>query len=99
MKVCAAKGGITYCFNNGEMISFQDNFKFLSDVPFTVYLDFETSTGDTVFFDPKMFVVTYYQIYSFHLSLNFEKIAIFRSFQQSSEEIYNLSHFKQEHIF
>ena len=50
MKVCAAKGGITYCFNNGEMISFQDNFKFLSDVPFTVYLDFETSTGDTVFF-------------------------------------------------
>ena len=50
MKVCAAKGGITYCFNNGEMISFQDNFKFLSDVPFTVYLDFETSTGVTVFF-------------------------------------------------
>lgn len=99
MKVCAAKGGITYCFNNGEMISFQDNFKFLSDVPFTVYLDFETSTGVTVFFDPKMFVVSYCQIYSFHPSLNLEKIAVFRSFQQSAEEIYNLSRFKQEHIF
>ena len=99
MKVCASKEGITYSFNNGQITSFQSNFKYLGDVPFTVYFDFETTTGDTVFFDPKMFVVSYYQIYSFHLSLNFEKIAIFRSFQQSAEEIYNLSHFKQEHIF
>lgn len=99
MKVCASKEGITYSFNNGQITSFQSNFKYLGDVPFTVYFDFETTTGDTVFFDPKMFVVSYCQIYSFHPSLNLEKIAVFRSFQQSAEEIYNLSHFKQEHIF
>ena len=92
--VCAAKGGITYCFNNGEIISFQDNFKYLGDVPFTVYIDFEKTTGDIVFFDPKMFIVSYCQIYSFHHILNLEKIVIFRSFQQSAEEIYDLSHFK-----
>ena len=45
-----------------------------------------------------MFVVSYCQIYSFRLSLNLDKIVIFRSFQQSPEEIYDLSHFRHEHI-
>ena len=41
IKICAAKEGITYCFDNGNIISFQDNFKYLGDVPFAVYFDFE----------------------------------------------------------
>ena len=49
-------------------------------------------------FDPKVFVVSYRQICSFHSSLNLEKKLIFRSFQQSAEEIYDLSHFKQENV-
>ena len=49
-------------------------------------------------FDPKMFVLSYCQIYSFHSSLNLEKKLILRSFQQSAEEIYDLSHFKQEQV-
>ena len=97
-KVCAAKEGIIYTFDNRKIISFQDNFKFLGDVPFMVYFDFETTIGDTVFLDPKMFVVSYCQIYSFHPSLSLDKVVIFRSFQQSPEEIYDLSHFRQEHI-
>ena len=90
-KVCAAKEGIIYTFDNRKIISFQDNFKFLGYVPFTVYFDFETTTDDVVFLDPKMFLVSYYQIYSFHPSLNLDKIVIFRRFQQSPEEICNLS--------
>ena len=42
--------------------------------------------------------MSYCQIYSFHPSLNLDKIVISRSFQQSPEEIYDLSHFRQEHI-
>ena len=72
-KVCAVKEGIVYTFENGKIISFQDNFKYLGDVPFTVYFDFETTTGDVVFLDLKMFVVSYFQIYSFHPSLNLEE--------------------------
>ena len=98
IQVCAAKEGITYSFNKGEIISFQDNFKYLGDVPFTVYFDFETTTGGTVFFYPNMFVVSCCQIYSFHPSLNLGKIVIFWSFQQNAEEIYNLSHFRQEQV-
>ena len=41
IKMCAAKEGITYCFDNGNTIFFQDNFKYLGDVPFTVYFGFE----------------------------------------------------------
>ena len=98
IKICAAKEGITYGFDNGNTISFQDNFKYLGDLPFTVYFDFEITTGDTVFFHPKMFVVRYCQIYSFHPSLNLEKVVIYRSFQQSAEEIYDINHFRQEHV-
>ena len=91
IKVCAAKEGIIYIFDNRKIISFQDNFKFLGDVPFTIYFDFETTTSDVLFLDPKIFVVRYCQIYSFHPSLTLDKNFIFRSFQQSPEEICDLS--------
>ena len=45
-----------------------------------------------------MFVVSYCQIYSFHPALGLDEIVIFRSFQQSAEEMYDLNHFKQEHV-
>ena len=57
IQVCAEKEGFTCCFNNGEIISFQDNFRYLGDVLFTVYFDFEKATGDSVFFETKMLVL------------------------------------------
>ena len=44
-----------------------------------------------------MYVISYCQIYGFHPSLNSDKIVIYRSFQQTPEKIYDLSHFKREH--
>ena len=99
LSICAAREGITYAFDNGLIITFQDNFKYLGDVPFSVYFDFETTTtGGYVFFDAKMFVISYCQLYSFYPSLNLNKIVIFRSFQETTEEIYDLNHVKQEHV-
>ena len=98
VKRCSSIEGIIYSFDNNKIISFQDNFGHLGDVPFTVYFDFETTIGDNIFQDPKMFVISYCQIYVFHPALNLDKIVIFRSFQQSAEEIYKLNHFWQEHI-
>ena len=92
LQACAANEGITYSFDNRQIITFQDNFRYLGDVPFTVCFYFETTTGYSVFFDPKMFVVSYCQIYSFHPSLGQDKIVIFRSFQQSAKEMCDLSH-------
>ena len=42
---------------------------------------------------PEMFAVSYC-----HSNLKLDKIVIFRSFQQNSEEICSLDHFSQEHI-
>ena len=50
IKVCEAKEGVTYKFDNGNIISFEDNFKYMGNVPFTVYFDFATTTGNAVSF-------------------------------------------------
>ena len=50
------------------------------------------------FFHSKMFVISYCMIFSFNEVLKFDEIVIFRSFQQSSNELYDISHFKSEHI-
>ena len=54
-KLWAAQEGMTYCFDNGNIISFQDNFKYLGDVPFTVFFNFEITTGDAVFLSKNVF--------------------------------------------
>lgn len=67
-------------------------------MPFSVYSDFETTTGDSVFFDSKMYVVSYCQIFSFNPAFNLDSIVIYGSFQQTPKEIYDLSHFESEHV-
>ena len=58
LSCCAGKAGFTFSFDNGKIIDYQDNYKHLGDVPFSIYFDFETTTGSVVFFDAKMFVVS-----------------------------------------
>ena len=70
----------------------------MGDLPFTVYFDFETTTGDSVTDDKKMYIISYCQIFVFHPALNLQKIVIFRSFQQNFEEINSLDHFSQDHV-
>ena len=50
--MCSAKERITYAFDNGQILNYQDNFKYLSHLPFTVTnQNFETTTGgNSVFF-------------------------------------------------
>ena len=51
ISVCSAKEGIIYSFDNSQIIDYQDNYKYMGDLPFSIYFDFETTTGDAVFFD------------------------------------------------
>ena len=46
----------------------------------------------------KMFITSYCQICAFHPDLNLDKIVIFHSFQETEDEIYDLSHFLQDHV-
>ena len=87
---CAGREGIEYSFDNNKIISLQHNFNFLGDVPFTVYFEFEIMTGDDQSADSRMYVISYCQIYTFQPSLNFEKVVVFRSFQQSPKKLSSL---------
>ena len=58
----------------------------MGNVPFTVYFNFEATTGDNVFQNPEMFVISYCQIYAFHPALNLDKIVIFRREKQRETE-------------
>ena len=47
----------------------------MGDLYFTVYFDFEITTGDNILHDSKMFVISYCQIYTFHPDINLDKIS------------------------
>ena len=70
----------------------------MRDLPFTLYFGVETTMGGNIMKNPKMFFISYCQIYAFHPDLKLNKIVIFRSFQKNGEEIYNLDHFSQEDV-
>ena len=99
LSVSGAKEGINFTFDNCQILNYQDNFKYLADLPFAVYFDFKTTTGGNCnFFGARMFAVSYCQIYSFHPSLKLNKIVIYRSFEQTPEQIYDLGHISDEHV-
>ena len=70
----------------------------MGDLPFTVYFGFESTTGDSVLHDKKMYVMSYCQVFAFHPKLKVPKIAVSRSFQKNFDENTSLDHLSQEHI-
>ena len=94
LSCCAGKAGFTFLFDNGKIIDYQDHFKNLGDLPFAVYYDFQTTTGSVVFFDAKMYVVSYCMIAAFHPELKIPRLAIFRSYDQNPNALISLTHFQ-----
>ena len=74
VKCCSDIAGIIYKSEHKNVVSFQDNFSYVGDLPFVIYFDYETTTGDSVFKDKNIFVTSYCQIYEFHPDLNLDKI-------------------------
>lgn len=78
--------------------SFQNNFKAMGQLPFVVYFDYKTRTGDNAFNDKRMHVISYCQIYAFHPKLNLDKIAVYCNFQHNAEEIFDLNPFMEKYV-
>ena len=53
ISLCAGQAGFNFVFDNGKIVHYQDNYKKTGDLPFSLYFDFETTTGSVVFFDAK----------------------------------------------
>ena len=92
VKVCAGQSGFTYKFDN-PVINYRDNFSKIRDLPFAVYYDLETTTGAAIEFDAKMYVISYSIVVAFHPSLNIPRLVIYRSFDQTIEELNSKRHF------
>ena len=94
LSCCAGKARFTFSFDNGKIIDYQDHYKNLADLPYTVYYDFEATTGSVVFFDAKMYVVSYCMIVAFHPELKIRRLVIFRSYDQNPNALISLTHFQ-----
>ena len=74
--------GITYKFNNQNLVSFEDNFGYKGDLPVVAYIDFKTTAPTDACFDPEqkqMFVVSYVIILAFHPKLKIDRVIVQRS--------------------
>ena len=91
---CSGKAEFTFPFDNGKIADYQDHYKNLGDLPFTIYYDFETTIGSVVFFDAKMYVVTYCMVAAFHPDLKVSRLVIFGSYNQNENALTSLSHFQ-----
>lgn len=90
---CAGQAGFSYSFHNGWVINYQDNYKKIGDLPFALYYDFETTTGSVLFFDAKMYVVSYCIVVAFHPDLELPRLYICRSYDQDHAQLTSLVHF------
>ena len=58
LSICAAKEGITYSFDDSQIIDYQDNYKYMGDLSLSVYFDFETTTSNAIFFGSQIYVMS-----------------------------------------
>ena len=95
--------GILYKFENHHTTTFEDNFRFMGEQPFAVSFDLETTCGKKEFYNIKkseknMYPVSYCFIVAFHPSLNLERITVLRSFNDSFEQLNDISYLTDEMI-
>ena len=90
---CPGQAGFNYLFDNGKIINYQDNFNKIGDLPFSIYSDFETTTGSAVFFDAKMYVISYCIVVAFHPDLNLSHMFIYQAYDQIKSDLESMVHF------
>ena len=88
---CVGQFGFNYSLDNGQIINYQDNFNKIGDLPFSIYYDFETTTGSARFFDAKMYVISYCMVVAFHPNL--PHMFIYRAYDQTKDELESMVHF------
>ena len=107
ISTCSGQAGFNFVFDNGKIVDYQENYKKIGDHPFSMFFDFETKTRSVVFFDAKMYVVSYCIVVAFHPELNLPRLVIYRSYDQTINQLNSLVHldiakqdfFENEQIF
>ena len=101
IKNCSGKPGIVYNFNIQNIVSFEDNLKYIGDIPFSVYADFETTAPNSDFSCPEnspMFPVSYALVFAWHPKLNLPRQFVVRGFNHSLDQLADMSYLTQEQL-
>ena len=99
MKVCTKIPSIIYKFKNQNLVTFEDHFKDLGDLPLVVYFDFEATTGSGLgnYFDDEKICPISYCIFSLFIQkLDIKRIVVFTSFQQTLELLNNIRYLNHD---
>ena len=95
LKICGCIPGIIYKFENQNIQLFFDHTKFMGDLPFAIYFDFETTSGKEIYRfeqDCSLYLVSYSFVVAFHPCLDLDKIFVVRSFNHSFESLVDVGY-------
>ena len=95
LNVCSDVDGIIYKFENQNIQSFFDNMKFMEDLLFPIYFDFETTSGKKIYNfddDSTLYSVSYAFMVAFHPKLNIGKLFLVKSFNHTFEQLNDVGH-------
>ena len=56
ISLCARQAGFNFVFDNGKIVHYQDNYKKIGGLSFSLYFDFETTTDSVVFMQKCMWL-------------------------------------------
>ena len=94
VKCCAGQASYSLVFDQ-SVVNYQENFNTIGDVSFSIYYDFETTTGSVIYTDAKMYVVSYCMIVAFHAELKMSPLVIYRTSDQSLPKLHSLHYLNQ----
>ena len=101
LRTCGKKPGVVYDFNLKNIVTFEDNFKYRGDVPFSVYADFETTAPTDDYLNPEnkaMFAVSYSLIFAWHPKLSLPRQTVVRGYNHSLDELSDMTYLTSEQL-
>ena len=90
LRNCGKKPGVIYNFNVKNVVTFEEYFKYIGDLPFAVYADFETTAPTADYLSPdnkEMFAVSYSLLFAWHPKLKLPRQMIVRGYNHSLEDL------------
>ena len=92
LKFCSNMPGVISKFKNQNLVSYEDNLKYMGNLPFVAYFDFETTTGSSskiLIEEEEMSPISYCLILSFHPKLKIDRLVVVRRFQHTLDQLNN----------
>ena len=82
-------------------MTFEENFKYKGDVPFSVYADFETAAPTDDYLNPEnkqIFAVSYSLIFAWHPKLSLPRQTVVRGYNHSLDELSDVTYLTSEQL-